>query len=350
MRLTEITDARGRKRYLAFQRNLYAGDPCYVCTSGFALRELLEQTTPFTRACQVVPVMVEEDGQVLAQAMLIFHPSLPVLQISFFEALEGQQRAVDLLLEETKRRAKSLGVSQIVIGLNAHISYGVGILAQGFSHKNTFDSLYNKPWYAGYFQGLRKDTLSTYREEKKSAAGRLPKASPRVEVCQSDLREFYRETERMRALCEQTIGQTHLYYPTQEGHFYHLMKDLRPFLRDEHLLFAKNRADEDIGFLFWHPDFNEMLSGGREHSLLSIGAAWLLKRNQITTAKLNAIGSRSPAATVALLQEFVLLTGDRYSWLETNFVWDNNLPSTRLNHHLLGEPHRKYEVYWIDGL
>lgn len=350
MHLTEVTDARGRKRYLAFQRSLYAGDPCYVSTSSFVLRELLEQTTPFARACQVVPVMVEEVGHVLVQAMFIVHPGLPALQVSFFEALEGQQRAVELLLEEAKRRAKGLGLNQVVIGLNAHISYGVGILAQGFSHKNTFDSLYNKPWYAGYFQGLRKDTLSTYRAEKRVAAERLPKASPQVEVCRSDLRQFYRETERMRALCERTIGRTHLYYPTQEGHFYHLMKDLRPFLRDEYLLFAKNRAGEDIGFLFWHPDFNEMLSGGREHSLLSIGAAWLLKRSQITTAKLNAIGSPFPAATVALLREFDRLTGERYPWLETNFVWDNNLPSTRLNRHLLGEPHRKYEVYWIDGL
>ena len=350
MRLTKITDARGQNRYLTFQRSLYAGDPCYVSTSSFVLRELLEQTTPFARACQVVPVMVEEDGCVLAQAMLIFHPSLPALQISFFEALEGQQRAVDLLLEEAKRQAKSLGLTRGVIGLNAHISYGVGILTEGFAHKNTFDSLYHKPWYTGYFRGLRKDTLSTYRGEKKAAAERLPKASPRVEVCRSNVRQFYRETERMRVLCEQTIGRTHLYYPTGEGHFYHLMKDLRPFLRDEHLLFAQNRAGKDIGFLFWHPDFNEMLSGGREHSLLSIGAAWLLKRNQITTAKLNAIGALSPAATVALLQEFDRLTGERYPWLETNFVWDNNLPSTRLNRHLLGEPHRKYEVYWIDGL
>lgn len=350
MKLTDITDSDGRKRYLAFRRRLYAGDPCYVSTSSFVLRELLCQTTPFARACRVIPVVVEEDGRVLAQAMLIAHPSLPALQVSFFEALEGQRRAVDLLLAEAERRAKNLGLTQVVIGLNAHISYGVGILAQGFSHKNTFDSLYNKPWYAGYFQGLRKDTLSTYRGEKKAAAARLPQISPRAEVRRSDLRQFYRETERMRALCERTIGRTHLYYPTREGHFYHLMKDLRPFLRDEHLLFAQNRAGEDVGFLFWHPDFNEMLSGGREHSLLSIGAAWLLKGSRITTAKLNAIGALSPAVTVALLQEFDRLTGERYPWLETNFVWDNNLPSTRLNRHLLGEPHRKYEVYWIDGL
>src|SRR5699024_10030211 len=124
MRLTEITGARGRKRYLAFQRSLYAGDPCYVSTSSFVLRELLEQTHPFAGACKVVPVMVEEDGRVLAQAMLMFHPGLPALQVSFFEALEGQQRAVELLLEEAKRRAKSLGLTQVVIGLNAHISYG----------------------------------------------------------------------------------------------------------------------------------------------------------------------------------------------------------------------------------
>lgn len=350
MHLTEIMDTRGRKRYLAFSRSLYAGDPCYVSTSSFVLRELLDQTTPFARSCRVTPVMVEEGGRPLAQAMFVFHPDLPALQVAFFEAREGQQPAVDLLLSEAKQRSKSLGLSQVVIGLNAHISYGVGILTQGFSYKNTFDSLYNKPWYAGYFQGLRKETLSTYRSEKKAAAERLPKASPLVEVCQSDLGQFYRETERMRVLCEQTIGKTHLYYPTQEGHFYHLMKDLRPFLRDEHLLFAKNGAGEDVGFLFWHPDYNEMLSGGREHSLLSIGAAWLWKGKRITTAKLNAIGARSPAATVALLRAFDRLAGERYPWLETNFVWDSNLPSTRLNRHLLGEPHRTYEVYWIDGL
>lgn len=350
MRLTEITDAGGRKRYLAFQRSLYRGDPCYVSTSSFVLRELLCQSTPFARACQVTPVLVEEDGRVLAQAMLIFHPGLPALQVSFFEALEGQQEAADLLLAEARRRAKGLGVSQVVIGLNAHISYGVGILSQGFSYKNTFDSLYNKPWYPGYFQGLRKDTLSTYRGEKRAAAARLPKVETRVKVCPGDMSRFYQQTERMRALCERTIGRTHLYYPTQAGHFYHLMKDLRPFLRDEHLLFAQNRAGEDVGFLFWHPDFNEMLAGGREHSLFSIGAAWLARRNRIQTAKLNAIGALTPAATVALLGEFDRLTGERYPWLETNFVWDNNLPSTRLNRHLLGEPHRKYEVYWIDGL
>ena len=113
MHLTVITDARGRKRYLDFQRGLYQGDPCYVSTSSFVLRELLDQTTPFARACRVTPVLVEEDGRVLAQAMLLHHPGLPALQVSFFEALEGRRGEGPLLLSQAKDRARRLGLSRV---------------------------------------------------------------------------------------------------------------------------------------------------------------------------------------------------------------------------------------------
>ena len=108
MEAVYVEGAAGRRRYLRFQRQLYRGDGSYVSTSSFVLRELLCQTTPFARACRVEPVLVEDGGRVLAQAMFIVHPGLPALQVSFFEALEGQQRAVDLLLAEAKRRAKGL--------------------------------------------------------------------------------------------------------------------------------------------------------------------------------------------------------------------------------------------------
>ena len=350
MELTEISGRAGRRRYLAFQQALYAGDPGYVCTGSFVLRELLEQTTPFARECRVTPVMVEDGGRDVAQAMFICHPALSLLQVSFFEALEGQQPAVDLLLDEARRRVRGLGLPGVVVGLNAHLSYGVGILTEGF-HKISFDSLYHKPYYARYFRGLQKETLSVYRGEKREAQARLPRAeTPELRVRPADLRDFSRTAERMRVLCERTIGRTYLYAPTREGHFYHLMKGLRPFLRSENLLFAQNRAGEDVGFLFWHPDFNQPLAAGRELSLPAIAAAMALGRGRITTAKLNAIGALTPGAALALLREFARIAGDRYPWLETSFVWDNNLPSTRLNRHLLGEPYRKYEVYLIHDL
>ena len=123
----------------------------------------------------------------------------------------------------------------------------------------------------------------------------------------------------------------------------------RIYFQSDALLFL-NRAGEDVGFLFWHPDFNQPLAAGRELSLPAIAAAMALGRGRITTAKLNAIGALTPGAALALLREFARIAGDRYPWLETSFVWDNNLPSTRLNRHLLGEPYRKYEVYLIHDL
>lgn len=347
MELVALKGRGGRRSFVRFQQGLYAGDGSYVCTGGFLLRELLERSTPFARACGGEPVAVREGGRTLAQAILICHPGLPYLQVSFFDGLPGQQRAVDLLLETAQLRAKALGCQGVVVGLNGHISYGVGILSSGFAYKNSFDSLYTKPYYPAYFSGLEKKTLSTYRGGLEEAAAKLPPAGRGLQVERARLRDFYQETERMRELCERTIGTTFLYYPTQPGHFYHLMKDLRPFLRDENLLFAKNGRGEDVGFLFWHPDFNQALPAGREVPVWGIGLSCLLGRGKLSTAKLNAMGALCPGAVSALLGAFAQIARGRYRDVETNFVWDNNGPSTRLNRHLLGEAHRTYEVYFL---
>jgi len=60
------------------------------------------------------------------------------------------------------------------------------------------------------------------------------------------------------------------------------------------------------------------------------------------------MGTLSPRVTSELLNELSRVMGDRYKTLETNFVWDNNLPSTHVNRRFFGEPHRKYEVYFYE--
>ena len=145
-----------------------------------------------------------------------------------------------------------------------------------------------------------------------------------------------------------SLDITFLYFPTKAGHFYQLMRDLRPFLKDENLLFAEDEKGNTVGFLFWHPDFNQMLNGGKHYSTLGIAAAYLLRSKKIENAKLNAMGTLSPRVTSELLNELSRVMGDRYKTLETNFVWDNNLPSTHVNRRFFGEPHRKYEVYFYE--
>ncbi len=347
MKIEYCTTKAQKKEFIKYRNALYADDKSYVCTSEFVLLDTLFANTDFARECEVLPILVKDEKMVVAQAIYIYNKALPYLQIGFFEADKNQQKAVDLILNEAKVLARQRALKQVIIGLNGHISYGVGILANRFDYKNSFDSTYNKYYYKEYFSGLQRQTLSTYRQEKKVMEQYLT-VGGRYKIRKANLKSFYQEAELMRSLCEQTIAKTFLYFPTKAGHFYQLMRDLRPFLKDENLLFAEDERGNTVGFLFWHPDYNQMLKGGKHYSTLGIAAAYLLKSKKIENAKLNAMGTLSPRVTSELLNELSRVMGDRYKTLETNFVWDNNLPSTHVNRRFFGEPHRKYEVYFYE--
>ena len=347
MEIRRLSTRAQKKGFLSFRSALYQGDAGYVCTDKFVLTDVLFARTEFARDCRVLPLQVREGEKVLAQAMLLQHPALPYLQLSFFDALPDSAGAVQLLVQCARRAAHDWGARGIVAGLNGHLSYGVGILSDGFE-KISFDSLYNKSYYREYFAGYPKDTLSTYRAPLLQAIGNFPQWDvAKIKVRTSNFRTFRAEMERMRALCEKTIAKTHLYFPTKPLHFYQLLKDLKPFLRPENLLFAEDGQGRDVGFLFWHPDFNCLLDAGREYSIAAIAARRLLYAKRMDTVKVNALGTLSNAATFALIDAFRRYVEGKYTFVETNFIWDNNIRSSLLMKKILGAPHRKYEVYYL---
>ena len=348
MKIVELTDNKGKKEFISFRRRLYGGDENYVMTSEFVLTDILYERTEFSRTCNVLPAAVKDESGILCEAVFMYNEKLPYYQVGFFEAKEGVPSAVKMLIDHAKKKAKEFGVEEVVIGLNAHISYGVGILTDGFDYKNSFDSNYNKSYYENYFKGMRSESLSTYRGVKKLGEKGLIRGGGAFTVRRADMKNFEREAETMRLLCEKTIAKTFLYFPTEKGHFYELMRDLAPFLKGENLLFAENARGETVGFLFWHPDFNRMMKGGRNYSTLGIALSWLFNGKKIDTAKLNAAGSLNVGATNRLINEFEKILGDKYKYVETNFVWDNNIPSSLINRRFFGEPHRKYKVFFTN--
>ena len=347
MQIAAAESQKQKKEFLAFRHALYRGDESYVCTSEFVVENFLYQTTAFSRACSMQPVMVLDNG-IAAQCMLIHHPRLNLMQIAFFEALPGQQKAVDMLLQYAKTEARRIGVPEIIVGLNGHISCGVGILTEGFN-KISFDSNYNKPYYADYFTGLqRKEMCTTYRGLVAESIMKLHVPVTGLTVRTIDLKYYEEEMELFRSLCDRTLGTTNLYFPTEKRHFYELTKDMKAFLKPENILFAMS-GTEAVGFLFWHPDFNQVLRAGRQYSLAGIGWQFLFGQKRIDTVKINAIGvlpEYQGTATVLLLDRMAQHTGNRFRFYETTFVWDNNEKSTRLNQHFVQSGYRKYAVYY----
>ncbi len=266
MQILECTTPRDRRLFVAFLHRMYRGNRCFKDTLTGIVRTFLRSSDTFTRQVVIRPLAVREQGQTLAQCMLIVSPALPVLQMGFFEALPGQQAAVDLLLKEARIEAQRRGISHVVIGLNGHVSYGVGILQDHFDDPISFDSLYTPAYYPAYFAGKasRTRTLTTYIFD----LTRMPIPPRILERIRTqftfrtlEMRRFREEMLLFGDLCNRCLRQTPLYFDRDPQCLYELIADLRPFLKPEHLIFAM-KGETPVGFVFWHPDLHEILPGG----------------------------------------------------------------------------------------
>ncbi len=348
-----IETREDRKRFIDFIYRVYRGHPSFKDTQLYAVRAFLIRSDSFTRECRIRTVSIEESGETACQAMLIDHPALDALQVSFFEALPDRPTAVQCLLEEARREARLRGLNRLIVGLNGHLSYGVGFLRTCHDAPISFDSRYSPDYYPAYFDGMgfRDMALSTYRFDLANVHFN-PKLMDRIhkslQFRTMDRHRFREEVLLFGRLCNACLRGTPLYFDRSPESFFQSLSLLRPLLRPENLLFAM-KDNREIGFLFWHPDFNQVIPGGTRNSPLQVFLHTLFKHARITRFKLNVVGVlpafRHTGAVIGLAAEACRHARGRFLEGETNFVWDSNLPSARLNLHMTDGIFRRYSVY-----
>ena len=345
MHLEIVENKKQKKEFLNFRNSIYKGDKFYVSTTEFNFLMLFDKTTEFARSCVIRPVYVKEESNVLAEALLIKAPNDDFVQIAFFEALENVNEAVDLIKVYSREFAKEFNVKRIIVGLCGHLSYGVGFTVD-IDKPNTFDSLYTKQYYADYFDGYIKHELCAFSNELKNLYPYMRERKSEINIRPVNLKDFYNEMLLFRDITEKTIGKTFLYSKTKENHFYELINEMKSFLKPENILFAFHK-DKLVGYMFWHPDYNEILSKGKIESILTIAIKYIFNNKKIKRVKLNAIGvleEYEGFVTMALLNEASKYTKN-FDVIETNFVWKNNVKSMRINSHLLKNVERTFVVF-----
>lgn len=347
MQVLLVKTNKEKKAFRDFRERLYKDDPYYVSTAEFTLEMLLNRETAFAKTIDIYPVEGIENGKIMVEALLIHNPKDDYLQVAFFEAVENAAKEVRLFMEYVKDFAAKRGLKRVIIGLNGHLSYGVG-LSEHMERPNTFDSTYSKPYYCEYFADYAQHTLFAFSGNPSAVLKNLPERKCSLTIRKMDFRRFEEEAEVFRKICNQTIGKTFLFSQTDEKHFYDLLKPMTFFLKPENILFAE--ADgEVVGFVFWHPDYNEILKKGRKNSLFGIAMRYTLFKNKIKRVKLNSIGVKEEyrgIATVALLRAMGAFV-QNYETIETNFVWGNNEKSMAVNRYLLKNVERKFVVYEV---
>lgn len=348
MQIVSVSTKKDKNRFRKFRKNLYNNDPYYVSTVEFTMDMLLNKETAFAKSVEIYPVMGVDGEKVLLTALLVHNPKDDFLQVSFFEAVENIPAEVDVFMEYVKDFARKLDLHKIYIGLNGHLSYGVG-LSVDMSCPNTFDSTYTKLYYNQYFDKYKKHDLVAFSNTPKEIFPSLLSKETEVVIRPIDLKNFDEEMEKFRVVCDETIGTTFLYSKTDKGHFRDLLESMTFFLKPENIMFAEYRG-QVVGFIFWHPDYNEILRKGKYNSLLEIAVRYTLFKNKIKKAKLNAIGVKEEFQGIVTMNLLSAVSkyAQNYEKIETNFVWCNNKKSMAINKLIIKNIERKFVVYEVE--
>jgi hypothetical protein len=343
-----------RKEFRRFVCDLYTGDVGWVASNLFLLDIFLYQKDSFCKQAFVTPLLIQLQGSTVAQCILVNHPNMPqIMQVAFFEALPNQEHAVQLLLEYAEQQAKELSCTEILIGLNGHLAYGVGIMQSGWGRPTSLDSLYHKPYYQHYFDDpiWQKHTLSTYRFDPVAIHNkyhRFSQLTNQYTYRQFNIKYWKQEMILFGTLANNCLNHTRYYFDRPPVQLLELMNTMKFLMKPEYLLFVLHHGKE-VGFIFWHPDFNEVLTPGKQYSSIYFALQAILKKLTIKTVKVNAIGLlpaywNTPAA-MGLFLTALQYSKMKYPKGETNFIWDCNVASRKFITKMGGQVDRTYAVY-----
>ena len=255
------------KEYRLFYKRVYGNDPLFRDGKSQLLPLVCSGRSSFHRNSRQQMVAVTDRGITLCQCILICHNNAPhMLNIAFFEALPDQRAAVDMLLEYAETEGHKLKCSHLAAGMEGHLNYGFGFATAG-NGVPVFGESYNPPYYTGYFENFTAVHMSGYRDDIGSVRRRVRRDFARNLI---DTDRYHTEPaainnhnlRRYTDLSNAIFADHTAYFKREYREDIELFRPMKPLLTEGNLIFLKDGA-KDIGYVFWYPDFNELVSPGK---------------------------------------------------------------------------------------
>ena len=353
MHLVKVNTRRLKKEFIELYYRVY--EPYQTNRDNFnhSAINFLYKKDSFSRNCQIEPVLVFDGEDFVARAVLLRHPRLDALQLGCFEALPGQHEAVSLLLERALQLAGEWGVSKLVIGMNGHLTYGVGFLKNRQDLPAIFSGTYSPEYYPDFFseRGFIEHTLTTYYADTAAfnpSEKLLDKVYSDISYRFIQLNDLKREMAILGDLFNRTLDKTRFYFHKNICESYEMIRGIRPLLKNGNIIYAMKDGRE-IGFVIWYPNFNEIIpSNGRINPLLFLLRCKLFA-GRIKEFMINTIGVlpeyENTGVSLGLINEIFKQVSGVYRGGETGFVWDDNIKSSFFCQAFCRDALRHYVIY-----
>lgn len=326
----------GKSGYKIFDNvctDVYSENKFYKGTNASIAKMLLSSGSSFAVHSSVKMFVVRDGNNNVARFALIHDYRLAeYVQVSFFEAQDGLGDLFSLIKTTILKHFPLC--QKVVVGLNGHLNYGAGILLNSFDKIPLFGLPYNPAYYAGYFKKLQSRKMFTFRfsldvykawAQSYTSERNLEGLSVRF----MDKRNIESESKIYTQLNNQAFIK-HPYWAnrnTEED--LELFKAFRLLLDNENLIFAEVHG-KPVGFFFWYPDFNKLVSTQRDLNVLDVIKFRMGK--SIDTFRFTEIGilpkyQGSPVALALINKALPTLIKKGYKYCEGGFIFEENRAS-----------------------
>ncbi|MBE5870743.1 MAG: hypothetical protein E7294_05745 [Lachnospiraceae bacterium] len=356
MQIEEVITKKQQKEFLNFRKKLYRDNAVYVDNFLFMLQELFARKTSFVNDKKIHAFQVSEEGKTVCQGIVVYAKALPeYIQLCFFESLPGRKEAAGRLLEKAVELGKQYQCKKLVIGLNGHVNYGLGLLCNRYEEKNSFSAAVNPAYYHELLGGedCEKIYLNTYRtvadyNRLKRYGALLGKLERYYTYRTFDRKAFDTFAKIYTDLNNEAFKDHRYYYERTYREDREMLKELFLFMKEDSLIFAFH-GEKPVGFVMWYPDFNELAGPGE-----AFGAKHFFKNlavgRRITTGKIMEYGVleeyRKSGLVIGLLdQVFKALQRHGIQNVKSSWILQENRDSDSVCRALCDEPHKRYVVY-----
>ena len=366
MQIHPVSTKKDLAAFLELPYRLYKNDPLWVPPLRDEQRGQFDpQRNPLLDHCEWQLFLIEDNGKYIGRIAAF----IDNLAVDFWKeriGLFGYYECVsDLsasrLLLEAARTWLQVRKCTVMRGPWSFVSQEWGSVVEGFKPSPVVMGPYNPPYYNDHYAafGLEKvkDLLCWYIS---AAEGyKIPERIIRltdavqkrykVRIRQVDMKRYEQEVKVIIELSNASIIDNWGYSPVTEAEVQAMARDMKPIIQPKGVLFAEDANGKPIGFAITLPDVNTLLKGLNGH-LFPFGFLKLLtgipKLRRYRMFALGVIPEYQGKAVDSLI--YRAMSESLYApdtWMEINYVLEDNWPMVNAIKKLGATPLRRYRVY-----
>jgi hypothetical protein len=366
MQIRPVQTKRDMRAFIGLPYQLYKNDPIWVPPLKDEQHGQFDpKRNPLLNHCTYQLFLLEDDGEVIGRIVaFIDHLAVDFWKetiglFGYFECVRDPE-AGRTLLESARDWLKGKGMTSMR-GPWSFVSQEWGMVVEGFTPSPVVMAPYNPPFYNDYLAAFGLQKVKDLLCWSVSAAegydiperilGLTDEVAKRygIRVRRVDMRRYDEEVELIVELSNASIIDNWGYSPVTEAEVQAMARDLRPVIQPKGVLFAEDRNGRPVGFAIALPDVNHLLKG-LNGSLLPFGWLRLLTGipclHRYRMFALGVIPEYHTKAVDSLIYRALyeaLYTPE--TWMEVNYVLEDNWPMINAIKKLGATPSRRYRVY-----